>query len=96
MSEISIKVAIAGRLYPIKTTVEEQGNIEYAAEMINEQLKIFEENYSVKDKQDSLVMCTLHFVNQVMQLEKKVVQAPDTSAIDKKLADIKNLLIQNT
>ena len=62
MSEESIKVNIANRIYPLKVTKEEKPRITKAAEIINDMIKEFEERYGIKDKQDYLAMCALQYV----------------------------------
>lgn len=64
MAEISIKVTIANRVYPLKVTDDEEETIRKAAKVINEGVKQYGENFSVRDQQDLLAMFTLQFVNE--------------------------------
>lgn len=77
MGEISIKVTIADRIYPLKIAIEEEENIRRAAKLINDRIKEFSDNYSVKDKQDLLSMCALQFASQALKTEKKQVIEDD-------------------
>lgn len=83
MSELSIKVNIASRFYPLSIKPEEEENVRKAAKMINENIKNFEENYAVKDKQDLLAMAALEYASKI--LEKKSATGDD----DKSLARLK-------
>jgi cell division protein ZapA len=71
MGEISIKINIADRVYPLKVNTEEEEIIRKAARLINERIKDYQDNYAVRDKQDLLSMCVLHYATQVLQAEKK-------------------------
>lgn len=71
MGEISIKITIADRIYPLKVEVEEEENIRRAAKIINDRIKEFQENYAVKDKQDLLSMCVLQFATETLKINKK-------------------------
>ena len=57
--EISIKVVIGDRQYPLKISSSEEENIRKAAKLVNERSKYYTENFSVKDKQDALAMTAL-------------------------------------
>mgnify|MGYP003881302363 CR=1 FL=1 len=74
MKELSIKVTIANRVYPLSIKVSEEENIRKAAKMINEMVKDFELNYAVKDKQDLLAMCALQYATQKLNLESNNAQ----------------------
>lgn len=64
MSEISIKVNIGTRSYPLTIQPEEEDVIRQAAKRINESIKVLQENYAVKDIQDLLAMTALQFATQ--------------------------------
>lgn len=61
MSELSIKINIASRVYPLSVKTEEEEGIRKTARMINDRIKEYEQDYAVKDKQDLLAMCALEF-----------------------------------
>ncbi len=76
MSEkLSVKVAIANRLYPLMIDAEEEEAVRKAAKFINEKIKLYEEKYSVKDKQDLLAMCVLELAIKVKESENKPAPA---------------------
>lgn len=62
MAEVSLKVLIAGRVYPLTIKEEEESKVLLVEKLINEKLKEFEQNYSVRDKQDLLAMCALNLL----------------------------------
>ncbi|HEY8404435.1 MAG TPA: cell division protein ZapA [Flavobacteriales bacterium] len=57
--EISIKVTIAGRTYPLKVRSEEEAGIRSAEQSLEESIQLFQKSYAVKDKQDLLAMAAL-------------------------------------
>jgi len=59
MSEISIKVTIAGRTYPLTVPASEEPAIRQAENALEEGIAFFQKNYAVKDKLDLLAMAAL-------------------------------------
>lgn len=59
MSDVSIKVTIAGRVYPLTVRAAEESGIRQAAQAIDESYAAFKESYAVKDRQDLLAMAAL-------------------------------------
>ena len=59
MSEKSIKVTIAGRIYPVSVKPEEEEMVRGAAKKVDDSVKHLLDNYAVKDKQDLLAMTAL-------------------------------------
>lgn len=51
--------------------MEEEEIIRLAAKLINERIKEFQENYAVRDKQDLLSMCVLHYATGMIKAERK-------------------------
>ena len=82
MGEISIKINIADRVYPLKVNMEEEEVIRRAAKLINDRIKEYQENYAVRDKQDLLAMSVLHFATSSLKAEKKVT-VEDTDVAEK-------------
>jgi cell division protein ZapA (FtsZ GTPase activity inhibitor) len=82
MGDISIKINIADRVYPLKVNTEEEEIIRRAAKLISDRIKDYQENYAVKDKQDLLSMCVLHYATTSLKAEKKVL-VEDTEVAEK-------------
>lgn len=82
MGEISIKINIADRVYPLKVNMEEEEIIRRAAKLINDRIKEYQENYAVRDKQDLLSMAVLHYATSSLKAEKKVT-VEDTDIAEK-------------
>ena len=92
MGEISIKITISDRIYPLKVNMEEEEIVRRAAKMINERIKDYQDNYAVRDKQDLLSMAVLHYATAVLRTENKV-QNQDTAVADK--AEELDVLLSN-
>jgi cell division protein ZapA (FtsZ GTPase activity inhibitor) len=71
MADISLKVLIAGRSYPLTIKEEDESSVQHAAKLINEKVKEFEQNYSVRDKQDLLAMSALNLLAAHQNIPKK-------------------------
>src|SRR3546814_10778000 len=61
MGEISIKINIADRVYPMKVDMQEEEDIRKAAKNINEHMRSLQQMYDVRDKQDLLSMRLLPY-----------------------------------
>ncbi len=56
MEELSIKIRIAGRDYPMKVRASEEARLRTAGKQLAERMKNFRENYGIQDVQDLLAM----------------------------------------
>lgn len=61
MSELSIKVSIGERIYPLKIRSEDEENVRKAAQRINERLLEYETKFGFADRKDALAMIALEF-----------------------------------
>jgi cell division protein ZapA len=89
-NEISIKVTIGDRQYPLKIDASEEEFVRSAANLINEKAKFYQDNFSVKDKQDSLAMAALEFASEMLAANAKTVG--EKSQIDQKLTAFQQLI----
>lgn len=93
MQELSIKVNIADRHYPLKIRLADEENVRKAARRINERMRDYVENFAVADKQDALAMIALEFATEILELSENGKQEDKESEdliirIEKKLDDI--------
>ncbi|RLC25954.1 MAG: cell division protein ZapA [Deltaproteobacteria bacterium] len=56
MEELSIKIKIADREYPMKVDVSDEEQIRLAGKKINEKIKLYRDQFGIDDKQDLLAM----------------------------------------
>jgi cell division protein ZapA (FtsZ GTPase activity inhibitor) len=90
VEEISIKVNIADRHYPLKVRADQEENVRKAARLINDKVKSFFDSFSVNDKQDALSMCALELATDLILNQDK--NQSENSGISQKILGIENLL----
>ncbi len=88
MDELSIKVVIANRTYPLKINRADEENVRRAASVINEKVSEYEQNFAVRDKQDLLAMCALHMATESLN----VVSGDLKDELNGKITSIDNML----
>jgi cell division protein ZapA len=92
MNELSIKIRIADRDYPMKVVREEEERVRAAGKLINEKLKSYREQYGLEDKQDLLAMVAFDsMLAKLTQDEKN--QGVDDGIVEK-VSHLNNLLTQ--
>lgn len=59
MTELSIKIKIGNREYPMKVLASEEAKIREAGKKINDKLKSFQSQFGIDDRQDLLAMVVM-------------------------------------
>ncbi len=90
MSEVNIKVEIAGSVYPLKVNAEDEQDIREAVKLINNKIVEFERNYSVRDKKELMGMVMLQLVSQLYKQAKGAER--DLSDLKKLFTDVEEML----
>jgi cell division protein ZapA (FtsZ GTPase activity inhibitor) len=72
--EVSLKVNIAGRSYPISVEQEEEAILNEAVAAVENNVKILQESYAVKDKQDLLAMTALQMSIKLLNNKEDEIQ----------------------
>ena len=93
MSKLSIKINIAGRIYPMKIERKNEEGIRKSVKIIEERLKFYQQNYAIKDKQDLLAMCLIEFAAKYKTVKDKKVLEDDST--EHKLKVLDSLLADN-
>lgn len=94
MSEqLKIKLSIANRVYPLTINPSQEEGLRKATKKIEAMIGQFEQNYSVRDKQDVLAMCALQFAAQVEQ--KSIDKEYVNEEVQEKLEALNELLSQH-
>lgn len=88
--QLKIKLSIANRVYPLTIAPSQEEGLRKAAKKIETMISQFEQNYSVRDKQDVLAMCALQFASQVEQ--KTIDKAEVSEEVETKLNALNQLL----
>jgi cell division protein ZapA len=90
---LKIKLSIANRVYPLTINPNQEEGLRKATKKIEAMIGQFEQNYSVRDKQDVLAMCALQFASQVEQ--KSIDKEYVNEEIQEKLEALNELLDQH-
>jgi len=91
VSNLQIKVIIAGRTYPLSVSSDEEVVIRKAVKNIEENLKKLEETYSIKDRQDLLAMYSLQMAMQII-IGENPKQEEKSDNNTRQLEELKDLL----
>ena len=88
--KLSIKVSVAGRIYPLTIERDEEETVRKAAKLINDKASDFEKSFGIKDRQDLLAMSALNFASQY--LESKEAFQQDDKGIAERLEKLDKLI----
>ena len=91
--QLKIKLSIANRVYPLTIKPSQEEGLRKASKKIEAMIGQFEQNYSVRDKQDVLAMCALQFGAQVEQ--KSIDKEYVNEEVKEKLEALNELLSQH-
>jgi cell division protein ZapA len=69
--KVKIKVSIAGRIYPLKVTPDEEEHVRKAVDFIEERIKIIEKKYAIRDIQDIQALILLELASELHFLKQK-------------------------
>ena len=70
MEDLSIKIKIADREYPMKVKRDDEERVRMASRLINEKLKSYREQFGIDDKQDLLAMVAFDSLVEKMASEE--------------------------
>ena len=82
MEELSIRIKIADREYPMKVKRADEERVRTAGKLINEKLKFYREQFGIDDKQDLLAMVAFDCLVDKMATEENR-QVIDQSVFEK-------------
>ena len=90
MSELSIKVMIGGRSYPLTINRSEEEKIRKAVSEIDKNIKELKNNYAVIDMQDLLAMTALEYATDSVSKNNSV----EFENLSKEIINLRNDLNQ--
>ena len=90
MSELSIKIRIAERDYPMRVEVADEERLRLAGRQLSERLREFREQYGIQDKQDLLAMVALATMADQLRVSKE--KDGTDAALTERLARLDGLL----
>tara|TARA_Y100001972_G_scaffold128671_1_gene190905 strand:+ start:2237 stop:2539 length:303 start_codon:yes stop_codon:yes gene_type:complete len=86
MAELSIKLKIGNREYPMKVKSEDEERIRRAGKILNEKIKFYRDRFNLEDNQDLLAMVAFDCQVEKMKNEE-TLETTDEIALEQ----IKNL-----
>ncbi len=86
--QLSIKVQIAERFYPLKIKQKDEEKIRKAAKLINDKVLQYKQRYTDKDNQDFMAMAALQFVINLLDCE----QQQNVVSLEEELVDLSSEL----
>jgi len=90
MGELSIKIRISDRDYPMRVDSSEEERIRVAGKLINEKLKHFREQFGIDDKQDLLSMTVFDAVMDKLKSDQTTTD--NESIVHNKIEHIDRIL----
>lgn len=86
-----VSVTLAGRTYPVISTIDEEVIIRQINVELNEEITTMQKQYANKlNKQDILAMLLLNYAKKLHEVNQK----QDMTAIENRVINIKNILDQ--
>ena len=93
MGELSIKIKIGDREYPMKVLDSEEAIIRQAGKVINEKLRKFKDQFRIDDKQDLLAMVAFDCMVEKLHLNENKLD--NDSNFSQKIAYLNNLITED-
>lgn len=81
MAELSIKLKIGNREYPMKVKSEDEERIRRAGKALNEKIKSYRDQFGIDDNQDLLAMVAFDCMIDKMKKEE-TIESTDEVALD--------------
>lgn len=81
MAELSIKLRIGNREYPMKVKAEDEERIRRAGKVLNEKIKSYRDQFGIDDHQDLMAMVAFDSMVEKMKKEE-VSESTDESALE--------------
>ncbi len=92
MDELSIKIKIADREYPMKVKAEDEERVRNAGKKINERMRVYREQFGIDDKQDLLAMVAFDSLVDKMEIEE--TKSSTDEGVLQKVSHLNNLISQ--
>ena len=91
MAELSIRLKIGDREYPMKVSAADEEKIRKAGKIINERIRDYRNRFGINDKQDLLAMVAFDCVVEQMENQVPSNQTED-QAVSTKIDELNALL----
>ncbi len=81
IEDVSIRIELAGRAYPLTVHPQEEHNIRQAAQEINESIARLKEHYPMTDKQDLLAMAAMEVTTRALNAAESRSEQAEQEAL---------------
>ena len=81
MAELSIKLRIGNREYPMKVKAEDEERIRRAGKILNEKIKSYRDQFGIDDHQDLMAMVAFDSMVEKMKKEE-ASESTDENAVE--------------
>lgn len=92
MSELSIRIKIGDREYPMKVSTADEEKIRKAGKLINERIRLYRNRFGINDKQDLLAMVAFDCIVEQMENQVPAGDQKDDPAVSAKIDELNALL----
>jgi len=93
MGDLSIKIKIADREYPMRVKPDDEEKIRKAGKLINEKIKSYKEKFGIDDKQDLLAMVSFDILIDKIETDRSMENSDEN--ISNKIDYLNNLISQS-
>ena len=93
MGQLSIKIKISDREYPMKVDSDEEERVRLAGKEINERLKTYRKEFGIDDKQDLLAMVAFDCLVDKMRAKESMQDVDE--AVEEKVTYLNKLVTQS-
>lgn len=90
MGELSIKIKIGEREYPMRVSATEEERLRLAGRALNEKMKTFKDAFGIDDRQDLLAMVAFDCMVEKIKSENSQIAFSNKVAL--KIADIDRMI----
>lgn len=81
MAELSIKLKIGNREYPMRVKAEDEERIRKAGKILNEKMKSYKEKFGIEDNQDLIAMVAFDCQVEKMKSEENRDDSSDSALV---------------
>lgn len=92
MTDLSVKIKICDREYPMRVSPDEEAKIRRAGKLINERIRSYRDQFRIDDKQDLLAMVAFDCL--VESLNAGAVPDPGMQTLADKIHSLNDLIAQ--
>jgi len=90
MGELSIKIKLGDREYPMRVNAEEEESIRRAGKLLNDKIRSYKEKFGIDDRQDLFAMVA--FDCMIDQIQQQTSHEQQNHFLQQKINSLNNLI----